>query len=155
MEHHVRKAIALDRNRAEIEQFPGLPRVPETDFFAGDDDANALDGGAEPQGIEYACAVGADLHTGAELFKLRRLLEHFHIDALAEQRERCGKPSDAATDNCDLVQHGRAYIMTGKATLRGVKQMGGMRLWLAISAVVLGLAAGPASAQDKYPNRPV
>jgi tripartite-type tricarboxylate transporter receptor subunit TctC len=33
--------------------------------------------------------------------------------------------------------------------------MGGMRLWLAISAVVLGLAAGPASAQDKYPNRPV
>jgi tripartite-type tricarboxylate transporter receptor subunit TctC len=33
--------------------------------------------------------------------------------------------------------------------------MGGMRLWLAISAVVLGLATGPASAQDKYPNRPV
>ncbi len=30
-----------------------------------------------------------------------------------------------------------------------------IRFLLAISAVVLGLAAGPASAQDKYPNRPI
>ncbi len=49
VEHHVGKAIALDRDRAEIEQLPGLAGAPEPDFLAGDDDAEPLGRLAEAQ----------------------------------------------------------------------------------------------------------
>ena len=42
VKHHVGKAVALDRDRAEIEQLPGLAGAPEPDLLAGDDDAEPL-----------------------------------------------------------------------------------------------------------------
>src|SRR5262249_14398995 len=36
MEHHIGKAVALDRHRAEVEQLPGLTGAPEPDLLAGD-----------------------------------------------------------------------------------------------------------------------
>ena len=52
MEHHEGRAVTLDALRPEVEQLPGLPRAPEPDFLAGDNDADLLDLGPEPQRIE-------------------------------------------------------------------------------------------------------
>ena len=82
VEHHVGKAVALDRHRAEIEQLPGLAGAPEPDLLAGDHHAEPLDRLAEAQRIEHARAVRADLHAGAELLQLRRLFVDVDLDAV-------------------------------------------------------------------------
>ena len=107
VEHHVGKAVALDRDRAEIEQLPGLAGAPEPDLLAGDDDAEPLGRLAEAQRIEHARAVRADLHAGAELLQLGRLLIDIDADALPDQRQRRGQAADAGADDGNvLVCHG-------------------------------------------------
>ena len=82
VEHHVGEAVAFDRDRAEIEKLPGLAGAPEPYLLTGDDDAEPLSLRAKPQRIEHARAVRADLHAGAELLELRRLLIDIDADAL-------------------------------------------------------------------------
>ena len=103
VEHHVGKAVALDRHRAEVEQLPGLAGAPEPDFLAGDHHADLLDRLAQAQRVEHAGAVRADLHAGAELLELRRLLVHVDRDAVPDQRQRRGEPADAAADDCNAL----------------------------------------------------
>ena len=57
----------------------------------------------ETQHLEHAEHVGAELDAGADLLELRGLLQHLDRDALARQRERCGKPADPAADNDHLI----------------------------------------------------
>ena len=57
VKHHVGKAVALDRDRAEVEQLPGLPGAPQPDFLAGDDHADLLDRLAKAERVEHAGAV--------------------------------------------------------------------------------------------------
>ena len=103
VEHHVGKAVALDRDRAEIEQLPGLAGAPEPDLLAGDDDAEPLGRRAEPQRIEHAGAVRADLDAGAELLQLGRLLIDIDADALPDQRQRRGQSADAGADDGNVL----------------------------------------------------
>ena len=109
VEHHVGKAVALDRDRAEIEQLPGLAGAPEPDFLAGDDDAERSSRFAEAERIEHARAVRADLHPGAELLQLRRLLIDIDAEALPDQRQRRGQSADAAAcyEDTGVAGHAR------------------------------------------------
>ena len=110
VKHHVGKSVALDRDRAEIEQLPGLAGAPEPDFLAGDDDAEPLRRLAEAQRIEHARAVGADLHAGAELLELRRLLVDVDADALPDQRQRGGQAADAGADDRNRIVHAPTVV---------------------------------------------
>ena len=62
----------------------------------------------QPQHLEHAEHVGAELDAGADFLELRRLLQHLDRDALARQRERGGEPADAAADDDHLM----AALMT-------------------------------------------
>ena len=86
MEHHEGRAVTLDALRAEIEKIPYLPRAPEPDFLAGDDDANILNLGTEPQRIENFRPVRRDLHTRPKFLQLGRLLIDGNVDAMPQQR---------------------------------------------------------------------
>ena len=56
----VRVAITLDRNLAEVERFPGLAGVPQTDFLAGNLARQRLEALADAELVENARAVGAE-----------------------------------------------------------------------------------------------
>src|SRR5207244_1217784 len=103
VEHHVREAVALDRDRAEVEQLPSLPGAPQPNFFAGNDHAGPLNRVAQAQRIKHARAVRADLYAGAELLQFGRLLVDRDRNAVADERERRGEPTDAAADHRDSV----------------------------------------------------
>src|SRR5204862_4961506 len=96
-------AVAFDRDRAEIEQLPGLASAPEPNLLAGDDNAEPLSLRPEPQRVEHSRAVRADLHAGAELLQLRRLLIDIDADALPDQRQRRGQSPDAGADDCNVL----------------------------------------------------
>ena len=106
----------LDRDRAEVEQLPGLAGAPEPDLLAGDDDALPLGRFAQAQRIEHAGAVGADLHASAKLLQLRRLLVHLHVDAVADQRERSRQAADPAADDCNPLAHAVPDLCKATAT---------------------------------------
>ena len=57
----------------------------------------------QPQGMEHARAVGADLHAGADLAQLGRLLVDLDLDAAQQQGERAGEPADAGADDDDRI----------------------------------------------------
>ena len=57
----------------------------------------------EPQHLEHAEHVGAELDAGADLLELRRLLQHLDRDALARQRQRGREPADPAADDDHLI----------------------------------------------------
>ena len=106
MDGDIRKAVALDRFHAEIEQFPALPGVPQPDRFSGWQHLHIFERPLEPERMQDAGAVGADLHTGAELAQHRRLLIDIDIDAAADKRQRRREPADAAADDGDFFLHG-------------------------------------------------
>ena len=83
MDGDVGKAVALDRFKAEIEQLPALPGVPQPDRLAGRQHLNLFQRILEPERMKHAGAVGADLHAGAELAQFRRLLVDIDVDAAA------------------------------------------------------------------------
>jgi len=98
----VRKAVALDRQRAEVEQFPGLPGIPETDLLALRLRGDRHDLVLEPEREQDPRAVGADLNAGAHFFQLDRLLEHIDVKSLAEQRECRSQAANSPSHNRNL-----------------------------------------------------
>ena len=105
MDGDVGKAIALDQFHAELKHRPGLPGIPQPDRFAGRQHLHLLKRILQSKRMENAGAVGADLHTGAELAQFRRLLVDFDIDPTPDQGQRRREPADTATDNDDFVLH--------------------------------------------------
>ena len=103
MDGDVGKAVALDRFQAEVEQLPALPGIPQPDRLAGRQHLDLLQRLLEPERVENARAVGADLHAGAKLAQFRRLLVDIDIDAAPDQRQRRRQPADAAADDRDVV----------------------------------------------------
>ncbi len=53
----------------------------------------------EAKRMEHARAVGADLHAGADLAELGRLLVDLDVDAALQQGEPRGEPADAGADD--------------------------------------------------------
>ena len=105
MDGDVRRSVTLDRFHAEIEQLPALPGIPQPDGLAGRLHLYFLERILEPERMQHAGAVGADLHAGAEFAQLRRLLVDIDIDAAADQRERRREPADSAADDDDFFRH--------------------------------------------------
>ncbi len=103
MDGDVGKAVALDRFHAEVEQLPGLPGVPQPDRLAGGQHLDLFQRVLEAERMQHARAVGADLHAGAKLAQLRRLLIDVDVDAAPQQPERRREPADAAADDGDVV----------------------------------------------------
>src|SRR4029077_15756645 len=81
MDGDVGKAVARDRFQAEIEQLPGLPGVPQPDRFAGRQHLDLFQHFLQPERVQHAGTVGADLHAGAKLAQFRRLLVDVDVDA--------------------------------------------------------------------------
>ena len=106
----VRKAVALDQFHAELENLPGLPGIPQPDRLAGRQHLYLLKRILKPKRMKNASAVCADLHAGAELAQLRRLLVDFDIDPAPDQRQRRREPADTAADDNDLLLHRRRYL---------------------------------------------
>src|SRR5580704_2519514 len=55
--------------------------------------------------MKHAGAVGADLHAGAKLTQLGRLLVDIDVDAAPNERQRRREPADAAADDRDVVHY--------------------------------------------------
>ena len=56
---------------------------------------------ADAQRVEGGKRIGPQLDAGADLAQLRRLLQHFHGEALPGERKRGRQAADAATGNND------------------------------------------------------
>src|SRR3954466_8592092 len=67
VDHEIGRAIARDRLGAEVEQLPGLARIPEPDFLAGRLAPGVAQRGFEAERTQYARAVRRDLHARAKL----------------------------------------------------------------------------------------
>ncbi len=104
MHGDVRRAVARHRFQTEIEQLPALPGVPQPDRLAGRHDLHRFQRRLQPERMQDAGAVRADLHARAEFPQFRRLLIDFDIDAAAHQRQRRRQPADAAADDRDVVK---------------------------------------------------
>src|SRR5205823_1823480 len=100
----VRRAIALDGDRAEVEQLPGLAGLPMADFLALRLARQGLELLADAKRVEHARAVRRELHAGADFLQLRSLLVDIDVDAVLEQRQRGAQPADAAAG--DQNAHG-------------------------------------------------
>src|SRR5262249_40060570 len=74
MDGDVREAVALDRLHAEIEQLPALPAIPQPDGLAGGEHLHFFQRLLEPERMENARAIRADLDAGAQFAQLGRLL---------------------------------------------------------------------------------
>ncbi|MNL82534.1 hypothetical protein D3C87_2099350 [compost metagenome] len=85
MNGDVREAITLDRKRAEIEQLPGLPGVPQPDFLTVRLGGNGHDVFFEPEREENARAIGTDLDARADFLQFDCLFIDVDIETLAEQ----------------------------------------------------------------------
>ena len=60
-----------------------------------------LAAGADAERIEHRQRVGRDMEADADLAELARLLQHQRAEALPRQRQRAGKPADAAARDGD------------------------------------------------------
>ena len=73
--------------------------------------------------MEGAIAVGTDLDAGADLPEVGRLLVDVDVVAAVEQRQRGGKPADAAAGNQDAMLSARAHrpaARSARQTFSGV-----------------------------------
>jgi hypothetical protein len=55
----------------------------------------------QPQPVQYARRVRADLHAGADLAQRRCLLVHLHIEATTKQRQRRRETADPTSHDAD------------------------------------------------------
>ena len=79
--------------------------------------ASALTGSIKSEQFEHPEHVRPELNAGADLLELRRLLNDLRGDAAARQRERRGKPADAAADDNDfaIFPIAHAFVSSGRA----------------------------------------
>src|SRR5215813_7341468 len=100
----MRRAVALGGNVAELEPVPGFAAAPVTQDAAHRLDLDARQHLFEPERVQHARAVRADLNPGADFLELVGLLVELDIDAALEQSERRRKTADAAADDDDLAR---------------------------------------------------
>ena len=94
--------IGLHRHRPEIESGPGLAGVPHPNLTPLRMRGLFHDAGSEAEFVKDKHAVGADLHTGANLLKDRRLFVNLDLEATIDQRKRRRQPAYAAARYDDL-----------------------------------------------------
>jgi hypothetical protein len=99
--HEVGRAVARDRLGAEVEQLPGLAGVPQPDLLAGRLAPDLAQFFLKPETEQHPRAVRRDLHAGAELGEVRRLLVDLDVVAVAQQRQRGREPTNAGADDQD------------------------------------------------------
>ena len=94
MQHEVWRAVAVGGGGAELEPAPGLARAPMADLPPGGQNLDTTQVFFEPERVENAGAVRADLDSGAHLLELGRLLVNFDVEAAPQQRQRRREPAD-------------------------------------------------------------
>src|SRR5436190_15655514 len=99
MQHQMRRAVTLNAAGAKLEPVPGLPSAPTANLPLRWNDLDARQRRLEAERIEDAGAVRADLDAGSDLLEFVGLLEHLHVDATAQQRQRGGEPADSGADH--------------------------------------------------------
>ncbi len=107
VDHEIGRAIALARDRAEIEQLPGFAGAPEPDFLAGRLAPDLFQGGFEPEREQRMRAIRRDLNAGADFCEFAGLLDHADPQAAPDQRQRRGQAADAGT--CDQDRGGSGH----------------------------------------------
>src|SRR4051812_11589155 len=80
----IRKAVALDGYRAQIEELPRLAGIPEADFLALRLARKGLELLAYPERVEDPRAVGGELDARANFLQRIRLLVNVDIYAAPE-----------------------------------------------------------------------
>ncbi len=95
------KAVALDRDRPEVEELPRLAGIPQADFLALRLARERLQLLADAERVEHARAIGGKLHARADFLQLGRLLVDLDVDSVPEQREGGGETADPRACNQD------------------------------------------------------
>ena len=95
MHHPIGCPEARNQVLAEIEELPGVARIPEPDLLGRSLRHHAAHGRAEAERDQEARAVGAELNARAELAQLVGLLEDVDVEAALQQRQRRGQAADA------------------------------------------------------------
>ena len=91
-----------------------LPRERVAHFLRRRQVGVAQHGLLQPDLVQHAEDVGAELDTGADLAEFGRLLENAHRETLPRQREGCDQAADAAAGHQNgrrvtiVVGHGRS-----------------------------------------------
>ena len=65
----------------------------------------------DPQALEHLERVGPDLDAGADLAKLRTLLEHAARESFLRQRQRRGETADATAGNQNGACHIHVFLL--------------------------------------------
>ncbi len=118
MDHEIGRAVARDRLGAEIEQLPGLARVPEPDLLAGRLAPDLAQRALQPEREQHARAVRRNLHARAKLGEPRRLLVDLDVVAVAQQCERGREPADTRADDQDAHSTLRVIPAAAEAAVR-------------------------------------
>ena len=69
------------------------------------------DAGSEAEFVKDKHAVGADLHTGPDLLKDRRLLVNLDLEATLDEGKRCRQPADAGAGYDDFGFSGISHSL--------------------------------------------
>src|SRR5450631_4050893 len=94
--------IGLHRHGPEIESGPGLAGIPHPNLTPLRMRGLFHDAGSKAEFVKDKHAVGADLHTGANFLKDRRLFVNLDLEATLDERKRRCQPAYAAAGYDDL-----------------------------------------------------
>src|SRR5687767_11526201 len=103
--------IVLHRHGPEIESGPGLAGIPHPNLTQLRMRGLLHDAGSEAEFVKDKHTVGADLHTGPDLLKDRRLLVNLDLEAALDERKRCRQPTYAAAGDDDLGFSGISHSL--------------------------------------------
>src|ERR1700754_3644202 len=113
MQREVRIAVNSARGRAEIEQTPGLPRVPQPHTLAGRLAGKPFERVADADLIKHARRIRGQLHARADLLERLRLFENGDIEAPLEQCAAGGEAADPGTCNDYLHSSNQPLFVLG------------------------------------------
>ena len=95
--HVVGRTVARHRLRAQVEQRNGLAGGPDPHFLGGGFHAPFRQLLAQSERLQDAHAIGAELHTRANLFEFLCLLEDGNVHASPQHGQGGCQAADAAT----------------------------------------------------------
>ena len=95
-------AIHLPRDRAQIKQGPGLPRVPQTNPLAQGLAGHLLQSGLQSQAVQNADRIGPELNPRANFTQGRRLLQHGDAKTFLQQGQGRAQPTQSGTNDADV-----------------------------------------------------